>query len=65
MREMDYITQRPDLDLQAFFKAKGIRLSSSDTKVDDPTKPTKFAPPPKDSAWVAIPDNDDDRIEEN
>jgi len=62
---MDYIAQNPDLDLQAFFKGRGVRLSSSDTK-EDSTKPTRFAPPPKDSYWVAAPEIDDDnRSEEN
>lgn len=62
MRNMDYFAQKPDLDLQSFFEAKGLRMADrpSDRPIDKPIQPAPgAAPPPKDTAWVAIPDEDD------
>jgi len=61
MREMDYFAQKPDLNLNSFFEAKGIRMAS-DSAVDSPVrKPTPgAAPPPKDTAWVAMPADDEE-----
>jgi hypothetical protein len=45
---MDYFEQKPDLDLKAFFEAKGMKMDS--------TPVSGYAPPPKDTAWVAQPE---------
>lgn len=60
MRNMDHLAQNPDLDLTSFFKAKGIRMS--DRPVESPVhKPAPgAAPPPKDTAWVAMPSEDEE-----
>jgi hypothetical protein len=49
--QMDYFAQKPDLDLKPFFAGKGIKLADS--------VPTSGAgaPPPKDTYWVATPEN--------
>jgi hypothetical protein len=52
--EMDYFTQKPELDLRAFFEGKGVSMSEADTTTTRPTVPgTGAAPPPKDTYWVA------------
>jgi len=43
--QMDYFEQKPDLDLKAFYEAKGLKL--------DKVPVSGAAPPPKDTAWVA------------
>ena len=50
MREMDYFDQKPNLDMRAFYEAKGIKLASSSQPV------SSAAPPPKDTAWVSEKD---------
>lgn len=70
MREMDHIAQNPDLDLKSFFETKGIRMasdSSADSSADTPVrKPTPgAAPPPKDTAWVAMPTDDEEERPSN
>lgn len=43
--QMDYFEQKPDLDLNAFFQARSLKL--------DKVPVSGIAPPPKDTAWVA------------
>ncbi|MFP5265319.1 MAG: hypothetical protein ACLGJB_25825 [Blastocatellia bacterium] len=51
--QMDYFDQKPDLDLKPFFEGKGLKL-------DGPVPVSGAgAPPPKDTYWVATPQNDE------
>jgi hypothetical protein len=45
MTEMDYFSQKPEMDMSGFFKTRGLRMAEAPV-------PT-IAPPPKDTAWVA------------
>lgn len=45
--QMDYFEQKPNLDLKSFFQAKGIKMDKAGVPVSG------YAPPPKDTAWVA------------
>lgn len=59
--EMDYIAQKPDLDLQAFFEGKGMSMTEVDRPI--PSEPvSRAAPPPKDTYWVAepVPDTEEE-----
>ena len=44
----EYFEQKPNLDLKPFFETKGIKMNKVPV--------SGAAPPPKDSAWVAVPD---------
>jgi hypothetical protein len=58
MSEMDYLAQKPDLDLRAFFEGRGASLAES-----APEPITRYAPPPKDTYWVApepVPDTEEE-----
>ena len=46
--QMEYFEQKPELDLSSFFECKGIKL-------DKAGPVSGAAPPPKDTAWVAVP----------
>jgi hypothetical protein len=50
MREMDYFDRKPDLDMKSFYEGRGVVLSSTRGMAAG-------APPPKDTYWVAEPEN--------
>lgn len=57
--QMDYFEQKPNLDLKSFFEARGLKLAQA-----GPTPTPICAPPPKDTAWVAVPaPGDPDEVE--
>lgn len=47
----EYFEQKPNMDLKPFFETKGIKMDKA-----TPIGPVSgAAPPPKDTAWVAVP----------
>lgn len=56
--QMDYFEQKSDLDLTAFFKAKGMKLGEA-----FPIS-TGGAPPPKDMAWAGDPDRSEEEAQQ-
>jgi hypothetical protein len=46
MTEMDYFSQKPEMDMKSFFEGKDLRNAATDPV------PVAGAPPPKDTYWA-------------